>query len=744
MAEILQMKGIVEHIVYANPENGYHVIELQADQDLVTVVGELGEVNQGEEIVVTGKFITHPTFGFQFQADSCVIQMPETTRGILRYLASGVLPHIGAATAKKIVSAFGEDTFAIIANQPEKLTEVKGITHKKAQEISQEFQRKQGLRESILFLNQMGISAPKAMAIYRHFGVATVEAITQNPYLLCAAPAYLKFAQVEEMIQQKGLSPLEYVRIWAAFEYVLRYNLQNGHTCLPAHQLCSKACSLVQQPLEVMEFHLKNALAEKYLFAKEYAQKQYIFLEDLYFCEFNIANMVCKMLQRPIKAKGNIQQSIAQLEQSQGIQYASLQKNAIQMALQSPIMLLTGGPGTGKTTIINGIVALFEQQMDRVVLAAPTGRAAKRLSELTQREAKTLHRLLEVDFSKGTELLRFVHNASNPLRADVVIVDEMSMVDSKLFESLLTALRPSARLILVGDADQLPSVGAGNVLGELLQSGKIPSVRLTEIFRQAAQSFIISNAHRIVEGTLPLQGGKKDDFFMMEAYGADCQQLVCDIVSTRLPKSYGFDPLRDIQVLCPSRKGLLGTETMNEILQNLLNPSVLGKKELKRGKRIWRQGDKVMQICNDYDIQYEKDDGEIGAGAYNGDIGYIQKVDTRELSVTVQFDDRKVTYATEQLDELELAYAITIHKSQGCEFPAVIIPVAETPQKLQYRNLLYTGVTRARRLCVLPGRRSTIANMVKNDRHQLRYSCLAKMLEEYWSDAYETAEQAME
>ncbi len=730
MAELLQMKGTVEHIVYSNPSNGYHVIELMAEQDVVTVVGDLGEVNEGEEVLVTGKFITHPTFGFQFQAQSCIVQMPETSRGILRYLSCGVLPHIGPATAKKIVARFGEDSFSVIANHPEKLTDIKGISGQKAKEISQEFHRRQGLREAILFLGQIGISAAKAMTIYRHFGPATVDAISQNPYLLCGAPAYLKFSEVDVIAQQKDLQPEGHLRMWAAFEYVLRYNLNNGHTCLPAHQLCDKAAGLVGQTEEEMQHQLENALEEKYLFEKEYNQKRYIFLEDLYRCEKNIAQTLVQMLERPVKETGQWSRNIDVLEKSQGIQYAQLQRQAIETALKNRVMVLTGGPGTGKTTIVNAILHLFEQQMDRVALAAPTGRAAKRLSELTGKEAKTIHRLLEVDFSKGGEIVQFIHNERNPLRADVIIVDEMSMVDVKLFESLLSALRPSARLILVGDADQLPSVGPGNVLGELLRCEKIPSVRLTEIFRQAAQSLIVSNAHRIVEGEMPLQGGKTDDFFFMESGGADCQQLVCDLVSTRLPRSYQFDSVRDIQVLCPSRKGLLGTETMNELLQALLNPSQSGKRELKRGNRIWRQGDKVMQICNDYDIQYEKDDGENGAGAYNGDIGYIEQVDPSEPALLVRFDDRKVLYCAEQMEELELAYAVTIHKSQGCEFPAVVIPVAETPQRLQYRNLLYTGVTRARKLCVLPGRKRTVAAMVQNSRHQLRYSCLSKMLEE--------------
>ena len=730
MAETLQMRGTVEHIVYRNEENGYCVAELLADEDLITVVGELGEINQGEEVVVTGHFTTHATFGFQFQADSCVVQLPETSRGILRYLSCGALPHIGPATAKKLVARFGDDTLDVIANDPARLTDIKGISGEKAREISDAFHRRQGLREAVLFLSQLGLSPARAMAVYRHLGPATVEAVTRNPYLLCGAPAYLRFAEVDAMAARKGLDAGESLRALAAFEYVLRHNLQNGHTCLPAGQLCAKAAGLVRLEEDQMLHQLEKAAEEKSLATAEYGGKVYVFLEDMYRTERYIARALSQMLERPVNPPKGLEQSIRILEKAGGIQYAPLQKQAIRTALENRVMVLTGGPGTGKTTIVNAILALFEQQLDRVALAAPTGRAAKRLSELTGREAKTIHRLLEVDFSKGSEEARFIHNESNPLRADVVIVDEMSMVDDKLFESLLAALRPSARLVLVGDADQLPSVGPGNVLGELLRSGRVPTVRLTEIFRQAAESLIVSNAHGIVEGKLPKQGGKTDDFFMIEAGGAACQQLVCDLVSTRLPRTYQLDPVRDIQVLCPSRKGPLGTEAMNELLQQLLNPPMPGKPELKRGSRVWRQGDKVMQICNDYDILYERDGGENGAGAFNGDIGYIQRIDPGEPALEVRFDDRRVVYAAEQMEELEPAYAVTIHKSQGCEFPAVVIPVAETPQKLQYRNLLYTGVTRARQLCVLPGRRATVAAMVGNSRHQLRYSCLARMLEE--------------
>ena len=457
---------------------------------------------------------------------------------------------------------------------------------------------------------------------------------------------------------------------------------------------------------------------------------EYIYLPDLYAAEEDIAARLGQLSTFPTEAPKTLDTDIRALEIAQGFAYAPLQQQAIRLALSSRVMVLTGGPGTGKTTTVNAILALYEAMYDRVALCAPTGRAAKRLSELTHHAASTIHRLLEVDYSTGN--VRFIHNEKNLLKYDVIILDEMSMVDVKLFQALLAAARYHCRIIMVGDADQLPSVGPGNILGEILRADVVPTVRLTDIFRQAQKSLIVQNAHRIVEGQMPQKGGAQDDFFMIEANGLACQKLVCDLVSTRLPKAYGFDPVRDIQVLCPTKVGPTGSVELNKRLQEILNPPAKGKAQLGTAEsaKILRLGDKVMQIKNDYDITFERQGAEAGVGAYNGDMGVITGVDVDARSVTVQMDDRKYTYTADQLNELEPAYAVTVHKSQGSEFPAVVLPAADVPARLCYRNLLYTGVTRARRLCVLAGTARTEQAMVQNVRQNMRFSGLRYLLKE--------------
>ena len=457
-------------------------------------------------------------------------------------------------------------------------------------------------------------------------------------------------------------------------------------------------------------------------------QTEYIYLPDLLAAEEDIAARLGEISTFPTEPPATLDSDIRVLEMAQGFAYAPLQRQAIRTALSSRVMVLTGGPGTGKTTTVNAILSLYEAAYDRVALCAPTGRAAKRLSELTRHSASTIHRLLEVDYSTG--MVRFIHNEKNLLPFDVIILDEMSMVDVKLFQALLAAARPHCRFVLVGDADQLPSVGPGNILGEILRAGVLPTVRLTEIFRQAQKSLIVRNAHRIVQGEAPRAGGKEDDFFMLESFGPACQRLVCDLVSARLPRTYGLDPVRDIQVLCATKVGPTGSVELNRRLQAVLNPPAPGKPQIawEQSGRVLRLGDKVMQIKNDYDIPFERGGGEAGVGAYNGDLGVIVAVDPETRSVVVEMDDRRYTYGADQLNELEPAYAVTIHKSQGSEFPAVVMPLADVPARLCYRNLLYTGVTRARRLCVLAGTGRTVQAMVQNVRQNLRYSCLRYLL----------------
>ncbi|MFR8971427.1 MAG: ATP-dependent RecD-like DNA helicase, partial [Gemmiger sp.] len=510
--------------------------------------------------------------------------------------------------------------------------------------------------------------------------------------------------------------------------YALRHNANNGHTCLPRAKLLDSTAKFLRVEPASIEAGLDELLSTEDLRTRTYQNIEYIYLPDLLSAEEDIAARLGQLSTFPTEPPKTLETDIRVLEMTQGFEYAPLQKEAIRLALSSRVMVLTGGPGTGKTTTVNAILSLYEALYDRVALCAPTGRAAKRLSELTHHSASTIHRLLEVDYTTGS--VRFIHNEKNLLKYDVIILDEMSMVDVKLFQALLAAARYHCRIIMVGDADQLPSVGPGNILGEILRAGVVPTVRLTDIFRQAQQSLIVQNAHRIVEGQMPQKGGPKDDFFMIESTGLACQKLVCDLVSSRLPKAYGFDPVKDIQVLCPTKVGPTGSVELNRRLQEILNPPMRGKPQIgtEKNAKILRLGDKVMQIKNDYDITYERDGAEAGVGAYNGDLGIITAVDPDARAVTVMMDDRKYVYSADQLAELEPAYAVTVHKSQGSEFPAVILPVADVPARLCYRNLLYTGVTRAKKSLVLLGEKDALIRGIASQEHHLRSTTLTQRI----------------
>lgn len=725
------ISGTVENIVYCNEENGYTVLEFSSEGDLYTAVGELADVNVGEEVTLHGRFVTHPSFGEQFRAEACEVRMPESATAIRRYLASGALPYIGKALARRIVDLFGEDTLEVIASDPQQLTKIKGISEDKALAISNEFKRIFGVREAIGYLAKYNVPAAAAVALFKQYGSDTVELLSHNPYLLCGYPAYQDFGAADAIAQSMSLEYNARERVSAGLSFVLRHNLQNGHTCLPEDKLCSAASSFLGVEPETVEETLRFMVENEDLSEIEYRDKIWVYLPEYLRAEFTAAQHLRWLVKYPCAGtQESAERLISLIELTQGITYAPLQRKAIAAALSSNALVLTGGPGTGKTTAVNGMLAAFEQNGDRVALAAPTGRAAKRLSELTGRAAKTIHRLLEVDYTKNDEV-RFIHNEKNPLKCDVIIVDEMSMVDVLLFENLLRALRPQCKIIMVGDEDQLPSVGAGNVLGSIIASGVVPTVRLTEIFRQAAESMIVSNAHHIVMGELPEKGTRDSDFFMLESDGEACQRLVCDLVSRRLPVSYGFDPMEDIQVLCPSKIGPLGTVALNAALQERLNPPSPDKPQLAIREKVLRIGDKVMQVRNNYDIPYTRPEGgEDGAGAFNGDMGIIVDVDPRAGSVTVRSEDRLLVYTSEHVRELEPAYAVTIHKSQGSEFPAVIIPVMDVPPKLCYRNLLYTGVTRAKSLCVLTGHSAEVGQMVRSVRRNKRFSCLADLLKD--------------
>ena len=728
--ELLKLEGTVEHVIYENSETGYAVFEVDAGGTDVVVAGNVGEVNNGMSVTAYGYMVNHPSYGEQFRAQTCETTLPQDTSSILSYLSSRVLPYIGPATAKKIVAKFGDDTLNVIAETPQKLCELRGISPEKAEKISSEFRRLFGAREIIAWMAKYGLSAQTAVTAYRTYGPHTVDALKQNPYLLCSEPLNLKFSQADAIAAQLQMDLGSSFRISAGLFYALRHNASNGHTCLPEDKLVESTARFIKIEPDRVRSELQELLEQEEMRSRTFDGVKYIYLPDLLAAEEDIAARLGELSTFPTEPPATLESDIKVLEMTQGFAYAPLQREAIRMALSSRVMVLTGGPGTGKTTTVKAILTLYEGIYDRVALCAPTGRAAKRLSELTGHNASTIHRLLEVDYSTGS--VRFIHNEKNLLPFDVIILDEMSMVDAKLFQALLAATRYHCRIIMVGDADQLPSVGPGNVLGEILQANVLPTVCLTEIFRQAEKSLIVQNAHRIVNGQMPVKGKKEDDFFMIESAGLACQRLVCDLVSTRLPRTYGFDPIRDIQVLCPTKKGPTGSEELNRRLQAILNPPAPDKPQIvwEQSGRILRLGDKVMQIKNDYDIAYERSGAEAGVGAYNGDLGIITGVDTDSRSVTVQMDDRKYVYGADQLNELEPAYAVTVHKSQGSEFPAVILPLADVPPKLCYRNLFYTGVTRARKLCVLAGTQRTEQAMVHNVRQNMRYSGLRYLLRE--------------
>lgn len=726
--ELQKLEGVVEHMIYENPETGYAVFEVDAQGADIVVAGNVGSVDNGMSVVVYGHMTTHPNYGEQFRAETCEASLPQDTAATLSYLSSGALPYIGPSTAKKIVAKFGDDTLTVIAESPQQLCAIRGITPDKAEAISKEFKRMYGVREVVAWAAGFGLSAQNAVELYRSFGTRAVTILQDNPYLLCGEPLNLKFSQVDAIAARLRFELDDRLRVGAGLLYAMRHNAGNGHTCLPRAKLLESTARFLRLEPDRVEEGLEGLLASDELRARTFDGTEYIYLPDLLTAEEDIAARLRELASYPTEPPKTLDSDIRVLEFAQGVTYAPLQKDAIRLALSSRIMVLTGGPGTGKTTTVNAILSLYEASYDRVSLCAPTGRAAKRLSELTGHKASTIHRLLEVDYTSGT--LRFIHNAKNLLKCDVVILDEVSMVDVKLFQALLAALRPSCRIVLVGDADQLPSVGPGNILGEILRAGTLPTVRLNQVFRQAGQSLIVRNAHRIVNGQMPQKGGRDDDFFMIESMGLACQRLVCDLVATRLPQAYGFDPVRDIQVLCPTKVGPTGSVELTRRLQELLNPPGPGKPQIgsSDGGRVLRLGDKVMQIKNDYDITYERNGAEAGVGAYNGDMGIVTAVDTENRTVTVQMDDRRYTYMADQLSELEPAYAVTVHKSQGSEFPAVVLPAADVPARLCYRNLLYTGVTRARRLCVLVGSSRTERTMVDNVRQNLRFSGLRYFL----------------
>lgn len=733
MAEsgLLELIGTVEHIVYHNDKNQYTVLEMAAGDELVTVVGAFPFVSEGEELHIYGTWSSHPSFGDQFKADTFERARPATTSAMLKYLSSGAVKGVGTATARRIIDTFGVQALTVIENEPERLAQIKGITIEKAKEISRELKRVYGIRELMTFLGTFGVKPEETVLVWKAFGEGAVGCIQDDPYCLCGEGLGISFAIADSIAESMEMPHDDPDRVQAGVLYVLRHNLDNGHTCLPADKLRPAAAQLLGVEIDAVSDAIYTLSQNLQIICENFNGRDFIFLQQQNACERYIAARMKSMLSMPPDPIGGADVHIAMIEQENGIRYADKQKEAIHDALNQGILILTGGPGTGKTTTLNAIIHILKCSGEKVYLAAPTGRAAKRMSELTGEEAKTIHRMLQVDWDEHDNPI-FARNERNPLECDCLVIDELSMVDSYVFESLLRALPLTCRLILVGDSDQLPSVGAGNVLGDLIASQVFPTVQLKEIFRQSMESLIVTNAHKIVDGKLPELRRKDSDFFFLpQQEPAEAAKLIVSLCAKRLPKSYGYSPVGDIQVLCPGRKGELGTVELNKLLREAINPPQKGKAEVKINGAVYRLGDKVMQIRNDYDLPWTRDDDTSGEGVFNGDMGVITAIDKHAGIIVVRIDDKDVAYDFERAgNELEPAYAVTVHKSQGNEFSAVIIPVLRPPSQLCYRNLLYTGITRAKQLLILVGQQGTVAAMIENDRKTRRYTGLLRFLGE--------------
>ena len=727
--EILQ--GTVEDIKFRNEQNGYTVLEVGCDDELITAVGTFSDISVGESVRLSGMWTFHSTFGRQFKVEAFEREMPATAEQLYNYLAAGAVKGIGPATAQKIIEKFGENAFDVLENEPKKLATIKGISLEKAEKMQASFKKQFAVRNIMIALETYGMSPRECIAAYEAFGSNAVERVTKNPFELCDADTGIGFERAEAIADALPNPPESNFRVRAGITHIVRQNLySNGHTCIPRDKLLKTAADYLSVGTDAVDIQIDTLTSSGALTARELNGREFIFLTSAYRDEKTIADRMKILLRFPPPQCETLEKDIEKQEMQDGITYAETQREAIKTAVSRGVLILTGGPGTGKTTTLNGILKLFEQQGLDIALAAPTGRAAKRMTELTGREAKTMHRLLEVEWDERDRPV-FKRNLRNPLECEVLVLDELSMVDISLFASLMQALPFGCRLIMVGDSDQLPPVGAGNVLADLIASGLLPVVELTEVFRQAMGSLIVLNAHRIVAGEMPDVDRKDGDFFFMERPNPYAtSQTIASLYAKRLPEAYKFSPQNDIQVLCPSKKGETGTVHLNKILQDLVNPPADEKKELTVGFRTFRVGDKVMQTKNNYNITWEKPDGETGEGIFNGDIGVIEHIDIHTETVQICFDDRSAVLAKEQMTDVELAYAVTVHKSQGSEFPAVIMPVVSVLPNLCYRNLLYTAVTRAKQLLILVGTRAEIQKMVENDKKTRRYSALKTFLTE--------------
>lgn len=723
------IKGTVEEITFYNQDNGYTVMEISCGNEAVTVVGNFSQLAVGSQIEASGEWTVHPSYGRQFKADTLTETLPQDAAGILRYLSSGIIKGVGRATAEKIVNAFGSESFDVIEKDIDRLSSIKGISKPAARKIQRSFIEKFASRQTIEDLKQKGLTHKEAFDAYNFFHENAVEVFDDNPYDFVAAGIY-DFDRAEEIAEELDEPVSPGLRAQSLVEHIVDHNISNGHTCLPRDSVVRTAKTYLSCSDDVAQIAVDDAVEYHRLITEDIDGRQFLFTPSAYNAEKDIADRIKVFVNYPPQESEISGAEIYAFEKANDIEFDAKQRKAIEIAVNKGSLILTGGPGTGKTTTVKGIIALMQNRGLDVALAAPTGRAAKRMTELTGCEAKTVHRLLEVEYKDGSDKPVFVHNHKNPLDVDAVIVDELSMVDIFLFDALLDALPLRARLIMVGDKDQLPPVGAGNVLSDMIKSGLIPVVELDKIFRQAMQSLIVTNAHRVVKGEMPVttDNGVDSDFFMMhETVPISACRKIVDLVTRRLPAAYSMDPVSDLQVLCPSKIGETGSQNINIMLQKQLNPPERGKNEIVSRGYILREGDKVMQIKNNYDIPWFKSDDN-GMGVFNGDIGILTRIDRAADIINVKFDDREAMYSVENVGELELAYAMTVHKSQGSEFDGVIIPVVATPQKLAYRNLFYTAVTRAKKLIVLVGTESNVRAMVENDKKSRRYSALLHFL----------------
>lgn len=727
------LSGYVEHIVFQNEENGYTVLNLVCGEDEMTCVGIFHGVSEGECLELSGEYTTHPSYGRQFKAASFQVKPPEDMVSVERYLASGAIKGIGAALAARIVKKFREDTIRIIEEEPERLAEVKGISQRKAMEIGEQAEGKRELRQAMIFLQQYGISQTLAAKIYKAYGQGLYGILKENPYRLADDIQGVGFRIADEIASRIGIHTDSDFRIRSGILYTLVQASLEGHTCLPEGLLTQRASELLGVPPEPVEKHYMDLAIAGKVMIKEGEGCRFIFAAPYYYMELNTASMLKELDVSYDVPEPEIRARIQRIEQDTGMVLDALQAEAVKEAVTNGLMVITGGPGTGKTTTINTIIRYFELEGMDIFLAAPTGRAAKRMSETTGFEARTIHRMLELN--GGAEgSAGFERNEQNPLETDVIIIDEMSMVDISLMYALLKAVAAGTRLILVGDVNQLPSVGPGSVLKDMIESGRFHVVRLNKIFRQAAQSDIIVNAHKINRGEPVSLDNKSMDFFFLKRFDANVIiSIVIQLIQQKLPKFVDAEPF-DIQVLTPMRKGLLGVERLNGILQQYLNPPGQGKAEREHGDIVFREGDKVMQVKNNYQLEWEIRSKyglaiDKGMGIFNGDTGIIKSISAYQETMAVEFDEgRTVEYSFKQLDELELAYAITIHKSQGSEYPAVVIPLLTGPRMLMNRNLLYTAVTRAKKCVTLVGNDATFQGMIANVSEQKRYTGLKERL----------------